>query len=189
MPGLACSLMAKVDAAGAKEVIQFHQNIEAGTKEFVQAKQRVFIFKWVQKIPKSSLLAILWNEAAYLNESTNERLKRIASSDGNTETANLDTTAMQAYIMQLVTQMTQGIITEEEYTQKQRKAVIEMTLGHAVLPSKVKEKLVSLCLKIGDSNTLFQNENSDELLAMLPSYVLVSKARRNMCVRLIFDQN
>ena len=174
MPGLACSLMAKVDATGAEDVIQFHQNIEAGTREFVQAKQRVFIFKWVQKIPKSALLAILWNEAAYLNESTNERLKRIAASDGNTETANLDTNAMQVYIMQLVTQMTQGIISEEEYTQKQRKAVIEMTLVHAVLPSKIKEKLVTLCLKIGDSNPLFQNENSDELLAMFPSYVLVS---------------
>ena len=92
---------------------------------------------------------------------------------GDTNSATTDTTAMSAYIMQLVTQMAQGNITQEEYMKKQRMAVAEMTLEHAEVSSDVKEKLVELCVEAAESNPLLKQKNSDELNGMLPAYILV----------------
>ncbi len=176
MPGIACSMMKETDKGGADDVMQFHKGIDPTLRSIIQGKQKLFIQKWVEKIPVPSLLAILWNESTYLNDDSKQRQKRMDKNKGNTTSATTDTTALQAYIMQLVTDMAQGNITQEEFSRKQRRAVAEMTLEHAEVSVDVKERLVDLCMKTAESNPLLKQKNSEELNAMLPAYVLVSIA-------------
>jgi len=189
LPHMACKVMENFDVGDSKEVMDFHNSIDSAVGQEIAKKQRDYVKSWVANISKVSILAILWTESSYLNESTNLREKKMKKMKGESGGAGTDVSGVTAYLLQLSTQVGQGIITEEEYLQKQRRATMEITFSYASIPMKQKEQLIDILLAETEINPLLKGPNSDDILAMFPSYLMMAgdTADVDASAREIFD--
>ena len=172
MPDLACSVMESISKEDSREVMDFHNKIGPDVYTEIAQKQKDFVSKWVSNsISKPAILAILWNECSYLNESTELRNKKMKNLKGESDGATMDTAGVTAYMMLLATELGQGVITEKEYNQKLRRATMEITFSYVAMPKRQKDELIDIVIKESDTNSLLKGADGQDLLAMLPSYL------------------
>jgi len=175
MPDLACSVMGSVNKEDAKEVMDFHNSIGSDVSKKIAQKQMDFISNWVStNISKTAILAILWNESSYLNESTELRNKKMKSMKAESDGPSMDTSGVTAYFMQLATEFGQGLITQKEYDQKQKRATMELTFSYVAIPKIKKNELIDILVKESDTNPLLKGPNGESLLSMFPAYLMMS---------------
>ena len=176
LPETAINIWERFDSDTAEKLMQFHHQASAmgSGQESIQAKQREYIKFWVHQIPKASLLAILWHESVYLNEGTNTRLektrKRRMKKDPTDSFSAAATDGVTAYLIDLSTKFAQGIITNEVYLDKQKKATIELSLAPLILSKRKKDKTIKLCAEACKRNKLLKGSHDYQML--LPSYIL-----------------
>ena len=72
-----------------------------------------------------AILAILWTESSYLNESTNLREEKMKKMKGESDGAGTDAAGVTAYMLQLSTQVGQGIITQEDWDTMKNDIVVD----------------------------------------------------------------
>lgn len=177
LPETAINVWERFDPHTAQKLMQFHHQATAmglGQKS-IQAKQREYIKFWVDQIPKASLLAILWHESVYLNEGTNLRLqktreRRVRKDPTASFMSAATTDGITAYLIDLSTKFAQGIITNEVYLDKQKKATIELSLAPLILSKRKKDKTIKLCAEACKRNELLKGSHDYQML--LPSYIL-----------------
>ncbi len=174
MPDLACKIMSTINEGASSQVMSFHQGIGLKVHADIKKKQSDFLRKWVQQIPKISILAILWNESTYLNDVNKQRQEKAKQSKGELDTSILDPTTATAYMMQIATELGQGLITEKEFYSKQRRATMQMTFSYVALPKVIKEELIEILLEASESNPFFSGVFGESILAMMPSYLMMA---------------
>ncbi len=175
LPQTAISIWENFDSDGAKELLQLDDETSAISPKSIQKKQRDYIKSWVHQIPTSSLLSIVWNESIYLNEGTNSRLektrqRRVKKDPTASTISAAETDSITAYLMDLSTKFAQGIITNEEYMAKQKKATIELSLASLMISKRKKENIINVCAEAFQKDPLLIG--SDDYQMLLPSYIL-----------------
>ena len=174
MPNILLSVLSKSNNKAAQDVMNFHNGIGKNVGKVIERKQRKFLVNWVKSIPEISILAILWNESNYLNESNKMRQEKAKASKGELDTGIMDSTKASAYIMQLAAELGQGVITEAEFYEKQRRATMEMTFSFVTLPRGQKDELIEIVVDAADKNPLYAGIFGESILAMVPSYLMMT---------------
>lgn len=174
LPETAISIWERFDSYNAKRILKSYNNSISSDTESAHEKQQEFIKFWVHQIPTASLLAIVWNESIYSNESTTLRHEKMRErrmlTDGPTIMSAATTDGVTSYLMDLSAKFAQGIITNEVYMEKQRFATIELSLAPLSIPRRKKEKLIKLCADAFRKHPLLIG--SHDYQAMMPSYLL-----------------
>lgn len=174
MPEYLCSIMNVFNPEDALDVMNQHCSVGADIGNSIILKQRDYITRWVGSFSTVAILAILWNESSNLNEITKSRLEKMKNVKGESDHEAMNTAGLTAYSMQLAAQYSQGTISEDEYNEKQRRATIEITLSQLSIEKAKKNELIDLLVHEMGSNSVFNGSNGQALLAMFPSYVMMS---------------
>lgn len=174
MPEYLCSIMNSFNPEDASDVMNQHVSVGADVGKAIIMKQKDYITRWVGSFSKVAILAILWNESSNLNEITKSRIEKTKNMKGDSDPEAMNTDGLAAYFMQLAAKFSQGTISEDEYNTKQRRATMEITLSNLSIRKDKKEELIDLLLNEIGSNPIFHGTNGQDLISMLPSYVMMS---------------
>jgi len=97
------------------------------------------------------------------------RQRRVKKDSAASMISGAETDSITAYLMDLATKLAQGKITNEEYTENQKKATVELSLATLMVSKTKKENIMKLCLEELKNNSLLIE--SQDYQALLPSYV------------------
>jgi len=177
LPHSTISILERFQPDVAADILQLHNDSCASPEgEKMRVELNDYIRFWVHQIPKSSALAILWSEAAQLNESTklsHEKTKLMKMNKNTTSLMSAATTdGVTTHLVDLAMKFSQGFISNDVYLERQRLATLELSFAPLAMTKANKKKLVELCNAAYKSHHLLNGPTSHDYQFMLPSYVM-----------------
>lgn len=145
-----------------------------GAREGVERERVAFLKSWVAGLPEVPVLAVLLIEAATLNKTAQERMKRTKENAKTAEEMG-DTNEMSAFFLQLSMDLSAGKITQQEYDEQLEGATLDITFVHLQLPKPTKQAVKVLVQQATKTEPFFlEGCSAAALKGMLPSLVLAA---------------